>query len=269
MKPRRVTAGPSPEEVRAEELSQLFGAAGWMPSQANFADRAFVVWHGSFYSVAGSPRGHGSVSKSCQTEEQILDFLASFEVREEVDAAAPVTVDTPDAAALVNAAEDGPREYPEAAEQPDPYNRMIEEMVAAMKPDPRDEELKAALARAEAAEARVAELEAERPQQLPPNPAEAKLSDYGQVHAPAAPDPVEDEITTEHLLDAMKANPVTTQDVIAKLSRDSRRKFTELLNVEKAELRNKRNAGQSTAQDDEREKDVDRLLNLFARVGEM
>ena len=120
------------------------------------------------------------------------------ELVDEIRAAqTPLTVDTPSAAALVNAAEEGPREYPEA--------------------DPRDDELKAALARAAAAEARVAELEAEKPQQLPPNPAEAKLSDYGPVGSPQT-DPVENEITTEHLLDAMRANPVTTQDVIAKLT---------------------------------------------------
>jgi len=51
--------------------------------------------------------------------------------------------------------------------------------------DPRDEELKDALARAEAAEARVRELEAKvsepPPMSLPPNPAETRLADYGEV----------------------------------------------------------------------------------------
>lgn len=76
---------------------------------------------------------------------------------------------------------------------------------------------------------------------------------------------VEDEITTEDLIADMKKDALATQDVIAKLSRERRRKFTELLNVEKAELRNKAKA---TGVSDAREADVDRLLNLFARVGE-
>jgi hypothetical protein len=99
------------------------------------------------------------------------------------------------------------------------------------------------------------------PVQLPPNPAEAKLSEYGEVGS----DPVEEEITTDHLLTDMKKDALATQEVIAKLSRDKRRRFTELLNVEKAELRNKAKA---TGVSDAREADVDRLLNLFARVGE-
>lgn len=115
--------------------------------------------------------------------------------------------------------------------------------------------------------ARIAELEAEKsetsPPSLPPDPAGAKLSDYGEVG-----DPAEREITTDHMLETFRADAVIAQEVIAKLSQDGRQRMTELLNVEKVDLRNKRNAGQATDADLARLGDVDRLLNLFARVGE-
>lgn len=142
----------------------------------------------------------------------------------------------------------------------------------APEPDPRDEELErlraerdAEKAAREAAEKRLAELEArDAPVGLPPNPAETKLSDYGPVGDEAA----EREITSDHLIDTIRTDAIAAQEVIAKLSQDGRRRITELLNVEKVELRNKRNAGQASDADLERLADVDRLLNLFARVGE-
>ena len=256
MKPRRVTAGPSPEEVRAEELSQLFGAAGWMPSQANFADRAFVVWHGGFWSVAGSPPGHGSVSKSCQTEEQILDFLASFEVPEEVEDVAdlPLSVDTPSAAALVNAAEEGPREYPEA--------------VAA--PDPRDEELKAALARAEAAEALAADLKEKLdPPSLSPQP-DAMMIPPDLAQLMMDREPLPEAITRltpgiDELLDMAQAlSDASMEQAIASFPEDRFEEWTERLWAEKARLRTKRGTDEENLS---RENLISRVAGLFMRVG--
>ena len=49
----------------------------------------------------------------------------------------------------------------------------------------------------------------------------------------------------------------------------ARKRLTELLNVEKAELRLKRNAHSATPEDLKREGDVDRLQSLFSRLGEI
>lgn len=55
-------------------------------------------------------------------------------------------------------------------------------------------------------------------------------------------------------------------DVISKLSRDRRRRFTELLNVELAELQLARGGPK---EDRRREQKIERLLGIFARAGEM
>lgn len=57
-----------------------------------------------------------------------------------------------------------------------------------------------------------------------------------------------------------------TEDVIQKLTAAKRRKFTELLNVELAELQQERGGPR---EDLEREAEIEKLLGLFARVGEM
>jgi hypothetical protein len=98
-------------------------------------------------------------------------------------------------------------------------------------------------------------------QPLPPNPAETKLSEYGEVG-----DPVEEEITTEHLLDAMRANADAAGEAIGKLSSEKRRRFTELLNIELAELQQLHGAAGENLS---RESEIEKLLGLFARVGEM
>jgi hypothetical protein len=57
-----------------------------------------------------------------------------------------------------------------------------------------------------------------------------------------------------------------TEDVIQRLTKDKRKKFTELLNVELAELQQERGGPR---EDLTREAEIEKLLGLFARVGEM
>ena len=124
MKPRRVIAGPSPEEVRAMELSVLFAQAGWRPSMENFAPRPFVMWHGAgFFSVAGYPNDQGCCSKCCRTEAEVIAFLEAMSAPTE-----PLSVDTPSAAALVNAATASVLSLPTAAvlKAPDIPSILIE-----------------------------------------------------------------------------------------------------------------------------------------------
>ena len=90
------------------------------------------------------------------------------------------------------------------------------------------------------------ELEArDAPVGLPPNPAETKLSDY---YIPA------------EIRDLMEEGETFPQ---------ARKRLSELLNVEKAELRLKRAAGSATEAELKREADVDRLQGLFSKLGEI
>lgn len=115
--------------------------------------------------------------------------------------------------------------------------------------------------RAEQAEHALAEHQAKEPASLlPPDPSTARLSDYGAVGEP------EDDITPEDLLNDMRANGDAVRDVIAKLTSEKRRRFTELLNVELAELQQVRGRA---GEDLKREAEIEKLLGLFARVGEM
>ena len=57
-----------------------------------------------------------------------------------------------------------------------------------------------------------------------------------------------------------------TEDVIAGLTKAKRKKFTELLNVELAELQQEREGPRENLP---REAEIEKLLGLFARVGEM
>lgn len=80
--------------------------------------------------------------------------------------------------------------------------------------------------------------------QLPPNPAETKLSDYIPAEISALMEPGETFTM-------------------------ARKRLSELLNVEKAELRLKRAAGSASDDDLKREADVDRLQGLFSKLGEI
>lgn len=83
------------------------------------------------------------------------------------------------------------------------------------------------------------------PVPLPPNPAETKLADY---YIPA------------EIRDLMEEGETFPQ---------ARKRLSELLNVEKAELRLKRAAGSATEAELKREADVDRLQGLFSKLGEI
>jgi type I site-specific restriction endonuclease len=80
-----------------------------------------------------------------------------------------------------------------------------------------------------------------------------RMSDYAPV-ADVAPD--EDALTTDDL----------TEEVIQKLTQAKRKKWTELLNVELAELQQERSGPR---EDLAREAVCEKLLGLFARVGEL
>lgn len=80
---------------------------------------------------------------------------------------------------------------------------------------------------------------------LPPNPSETKLADY---YIPA------------EIRDLMEEGETFPQ---------ARKRLSELLNVEKAELRLKRAAGSATEAELKREADVDRLQGLFSKLGEI
>jgi uncharacterized membrane protein YccC len=86
------------------------------------------------------------------------------------------------------------------------------------------------------------------------------MSDWGTV---GADEDAEAALTTDDLL---SADDEAVADVVAKLSRQRRKRFTELLNVELAELQQSRDGPH---EDRKREAKVERLLGVFARVGEM
>lgn len=70
-------------------------------------------------------------------------------------------------------------------------------------------------------------------------------------------------LTTDDLI---AESDEVASDVISKLTRDRRRRFTELLNVELAELQQNRDGPK---EDRKREAKIERLLGIFARAGEM
>ena len=232
MKKRRQVAGPSEGERRALELSAMFAEAGWIPPTENFADRPHVKWHGQFFSCAGAPPGHGHVSKCCQTEQEVIDFLNSFVEVETEDEPAPA-----------------PTIIPEENFAPDPAEAPVQPLNHPDESDPVSEAL--VLERAEnerlraeneALKEKLAEVESATP--LPPNPAETKLSDYIPAEISALMEPGETFTM-------------------------ARKRLSELLNVEKAELRLKRAAGSASDDDLKREADVDRLQGLFSKLGEI
>lgn len=148
---------------------------------------------------------------------------------------------------------------PEAPEAPAPAPDLTAELEAA----------KAQLAVSEAARLK-AEEEAAR---LRDAPAEAELFD----DAPAFPEPsdkmadwvdvqAEEDLKTEDLLNLQRANGMEAEQVVQRLTRMKRKKFFELLNVELAELQQERGGPRENLK---RESEIESLLGLFARVGEM
>ena len=93
-----------------------------------------------------------------------------------------------------------------------------------------------------------------------------------EPEAPASPAPVEQPsldaeaeaaLTTDDLI---AESDEVASDVISKLTRDRRRRITEQLNVELAELQQNRDGPK---EDRKREAKIERLLGIFARAGEM
>lgn len=123
-------------------------------------------------------------------------------------------------------------------------------------PDERDDEIDAL--RDEIAELR-AQLEAERGARRFPASLDEKLGDYADVEA-------ENALTTDDLFDLMGRDMDGAQDVIGKLSGHARKRFTELLNVELAELQQARGG---KGENFKREADIEKMLGLFARAGEV
>lgn len=133
-------------------------------------------------------------------------------------------------------------------------------------PDPRDAEL-AAL------RARLAELESasyidrdERPDAVEEvvGPLEALKAKIDAVRAGKA------EMSPDELIEMHKDNPPGAaqklEDAVRALKGEARRKLSELLNVELAELKNNRGMA---GQDLEREQQIEYLLGLFTRLGEI
>lgn len=122
--------------------------------------------------------------------------------------------------------------------------------------DPRDEALAAALARIKELEARPPEVRIERVEV--PVAAEwpdlnDKLSDW-------------DEVGHGAIASNIPAGIAELMEPGETLTRDVRRKLTERLNVELAELKNLRGLA---GEDLKREAEIEKLLGLFARLGEI
>lgn len=84
-----------------------------------------------------------------------------------------------------------------------------------------------------------------------------KMSDYA---------PVEEALSTDDLLASARENPMAAEQTVQRLDRLKRKKFFELLNVELAELQQERGGPRENLK---RESEIESLLGLFARVGEM
>jgi hypothetical protein len=97
------------------------------------------------------------------------------------------------------------------------------------------------------------------PASLFPAP-DALLADYGEVAES------DEEITGDLLLDAFERDETETAAVMQTLSATRLRHLSEQLNVEKARLRREH---MLTDQANPREANIDRLLNLLTRRGEI
>ena len=147
-----------------------------------------------------------------------------------------------------------PAEPEPELEAPAVEEYVAPQIIEAVVPDPRDEELAALRARIAELEARDTSVFADAP--LLPAP-DALMSDYGPVGT--------DDITGDMLLDAFEENEAETAAVIQVLSATRQRHLSEQLNVEKARLRREH---MLTDQANPREASIDRLLGLLTRRGD-
>lgn len=245
MKRQAVKSAVDPATVRAAELSVLFAQAGWELSTQNFVPRPFVMWCGSFWSAAGSPPGDTCHSTCVQTEAELIAWLESFKAKPEpVDADLKAMADLQFDVAPFTEPERPPLPSPPADSDRVEGLGFNDE---AESPDPRDEELERLRAENVALKERLDSVDVTP---LPPNPTETKLSDYGAVGDGVShiPDEIRDLMEEGESLSAAK------------------RRLTELLWVELAELKNLRGVA---GEDLKREAEIERLLGLFARLGEI
>ena len=216
-----------------------------------------VTDHGQFFTISGYFRSmaHTGSRKDWESLARDLDRIA----REQFDA-------------LMGKAE------PTSFISADDYNVRFVEVADGLvaeepEPDTRDAELEVLRARIEALEDAKRELEA---RELELKDANATLKDALSDIEDRIAD-LDEEADERPPLDAEAEAALTTDDllgesddvasdVISKLSRDRRRRFTELLNVELAELQLARGGPK---EDRRREQKIERLLGIFARAGEM
>lgn len=130
--------------------------------------------------------------------------------------------------------------------------------------DPRDAEL-AAL------RARIAELESSNHIDLSERPIEEVVGPLAALKAKIdAVRAGQQELTPDELLQMYRDDPpgaaAKLEDAVRALKGEARRKLSELLNVELAELKNLRGMA---GEDREREQQIEYLLGLFTRLGEI
>lgn len=253
--------------AKQSEAEQLLSDAGWR--QAHGYDGktpvAFVVRNGNLFAITAVDLA--GVVRSGAREDPVslaLDLLAMGEQpAPEVPAPAPVETPAPEpVAAQEPVPEPTPEPEPAPAPPPPPNliidNEMLTQRVADLQAGLEDQRAEIERLRKENEDLRAAMPPpefAEDAQDLPEN-LDEKLVDFG---------PVEDEPTTDQLIKEMQEATDPTHDAVAQMTRAKRKKFTELLNVELAELQQARGtAGENL----KREANIEGLLGLFARVGE-
>jgi hypothetical protein len=195
-----------------------------------------VTDHGAFFTIAGMFKGtaHSGSRKDWRSLAADLDRIArELEARIAEELAEKVEPE-PEPVSYNNGKIDEPEDEPEPAPaEPEPVIPDTSELDA----------LRARLAELEAENARL-KTPAE-PHNFPANMSD-RLTDWAEPG----------DLTTDQL----------TEDVIQKLTKEKRKKFTELLNVELAELQQERGGPREALS---REAEIEKLLGLFARVGEM
>jgi len=232
------------------KFNQMFADAGWTPSEQNFQARAYVIDHGSFYTVAGFPPGLSCRSKACKTEAEILEFL-----KQEAGDALPANDRPAESAGLDR---HSARDDADGGNSDGGDSSLDDALFNPTDDISEKQAFEAALAqKAEElaiANARIAELEARAPE-IRTVEVEKIVERVVEVSSPEAA-PL--RIIPEEIAAMMEEGETFTHDV--------RRKLTERLNVELAELKNLRGLA---GEDLKREAEIEKLLGLFARLGEI